>query len=149
MDLKGETTEIRAPWSLTPVEKAERLTAAAKMHEEIVTQESRYMVLAGPTVQAVFDQIADRLNFWFDHQGFSNNDKGMEIALMHSELSEMLEGIRNRIPDGQKGCEAEELADTLIRIFHYAGKYGIDLGAAFTAKMLANYQRPFKHGKEC
>ncbi len=43
--------------------------------------------------------------------------------------------------------EAAELADVLIRIFHYCGKFGIDIGEAVKLKHEYNTNRPFRHGK--
>jgi NTP pyrophosphatase (non-canonical NTP hydrolase) len=43
--------------------------------------------------------------------------------------------------------EAAELADVLIRIFHYCGKRGIDLGKAVQLKHQYNTTRPYRHGK--
>jgi len=45
--------------------------------------------------------------------------------------------------------EAAELADVLIRIFHYCGKRGINLGEAVRLKHEYNIMRPYKHGKLC
>ncbi len=44
--------------------------------------------------------------------------------------------------------ESAELADVLIRIFHYCGRYGIDLGMAVRLKYEYNITRPFRHGKK-
>lgn len=43
--------------------------------------------------------------------------------------------------------EAVELADVLIRIFHYCGRRGIDLGEAVRLKHEYNLSRPYRHGK--
>lgn len=45
--------------------------------------------------------------------------------------------------------EAAELADVLIRIFHYCGKRSIDLGHALQLKHKYNITRPYRHGKNC
>lgn len=45
--------------------------------------------------------------------------------------------------------EAAEMADVLIRIFHYCGKRNIDLGKAVQLKHKYNTSRPFRHGKNC
>lgn len=69
---------------------------------------------------------------------------GEKIALMHSELSETLEGVRK---GGQSThidgftVEEEELADALIRICDYAGARRLRLGAAADAKMAYNMVR--------
>lgn len=71
-------------------------------------------------------------------------NKGELIALMHSELSEALEGERKDLMDdklpNRKMAEVE-LVDTLIRIFDYAGGFGYDLQGAFEEKMRYNTQR--------
>lgn len=84
--------------------------------------------------------------WWSDiHSGepLIRND-GELIALMHSELSEALEGLRKNKQDDhlphRKSVEVE-LADTLIRIFDYAGAKGLDLGGALAEKMEYNNNR--------
>jgi NTP pyrophosphatase (non-canonical NTP hydrolase) len=71
--------------------------------------------------------------------------KGLHIALIHSELSEALEGIRKTKPDDHLphlSSEAVELADAVIRCFDYAGGYGIDLATALVEKLAYNAHRP-------
>lgn len=73
-----------------------------------------------------------------------------KIALMHSELGEMTEGVRKPHPDEhcpEFTSEEIELADALIRAFDYAGAFNLRLGAAILAKMAYNESRPYMHGK--
>jgi hypothetical protein len=71
-------------------------------------------------------------------------NKGELIALIHSELSEMLEGVRKGIPDdklSQYPMEHVEAVDVFIRLADYAGAYGIDLDAIYRAKLDYNAHR--------
>jgi NTP pyrophosphatase (non-canonical NTP hydrolase) len=69
---------------------------------------------------------------------------GQKLALIHSEVSEALEGARkNRMDDHlphRKSIEVE-LADAVIRIADLAGALGLDLGGAIAEKMAYNAQR--------
>lgn len=67
-----------------------------------------------------------------------------KVALIHSEASEMLEGLRKGIPDDHlpdRSMEEVEAADLLIRIFDYAGARGLDLTGALLEKAAYNAQR--------
>lgn len=71
-------------------------------------------------------------------------NKGMLLALVHSEISEALEGIRRGKVDEHlphRPSEEVELVDALIRIFDYAGEYGLDLEGAYQEKMQYNADR--------
>ena len=70
------------------------------------------------------------------------------LCLIHSEVSEALEGYRNQIPDGQKGCLAEELADVVIRIFDLCHRFDIDIAAAVARKHEQNKLRSYRHGNK-
>lgn len=66
------------------------------------------------------------------------------IALMHSELSELLEAERKNLMDSHlphRRASEVELADLLIRAFDYAGAFGLDLDGAFWEKMEYNAKR--------
>lgn len=71
-------------------------------------------------------------------------NKGELLALIHSELSECLEGERKDLMDDKlphRKMAEVELADTLIRIFDYAAGFGYDLQGAFEEKMAYNATR--------
>lgn len=79
-------------------------------------------------------------------------NKGELIALMHSELSEMLEAIRhgNSVSEhiSTLSSEAEEAADLAIRLGDYCEGNKIDLEKAIKLKMKFNKNRERLHGKK-
>lgn len=73
-----------------------------------------------------------------------------KIALVHSEVSEALEGLRRGKMDEHlphRNSVEVELADALIRIFDLAGRLNIDLGGAVVEKGRYNMKRA-DHEKE-
>lgn len=94
-----------------------------------------------------YAQLAHSANakWWYDAEGNQlDRNKGEMIALMHSELSEMLEGVRKDLQDDHiphLKAEIVELVDLLIRAFDYAGAHGFDLQYAFDEKMAYNAVR--------
>lgn len=70
--------------------------------------------------------------------------KSQKLVLIHSEISEAMEGERKGAMDDKlphRKMAEVELADALIRIFDYAGAFGYDLEAAVKEKMEYNAQR--------
>ena len=66
------------------------------------------------------------------------------LALIHSEVSEALEGHRTGEPDKHLPHRSNfevELADAVIRIFDLAGGMGLDLGGAIAEKREVNRRR--------
>ena len=85
--------------------------------------------------------IAKSKGFWDE-----DRNSGELIALMHSELSEALEALRQT--DESKNNIAEEMADCVIRIGDFCKNKNIDLEKAIIDKMIVNKTRIKKHGKK-
>ncbi len=87
-------------------------------------------------------------------KGFWDNptEDGTRLALMHSEISEVLEGLRKDNPPDKHVPEYKsvevELADVIIRIMDFAAGKGHNVAPALIAKMDYNSGREHMHGKK-
>lgn len=136
--------------------KPSKLTEADLADQERATTLSTINYNLGqfaPFMLPVFDQMQTQISRAMSAQGFwACDNTGEKIALMHSELSEMLEADRKSIESSEHipeftGVE-EELADLIIRALDFAGHHELRLGEAILVKMTFNLSRPFKHGKK-
>lgn len=105
----------------------------------------RYIATSEGTAVAEFAKSIDL-------DGACTRSPAEGIALMHSELSEMLEAYRDGDPRSEKIGDnfsqvEEELADLIIRALDFAGGFGLNLDGAIAAKLERNAKRPYKHGK--
>lgn len=80
----------------------------------------------------------NELNGWFD----TERPFSADVALLHSEVSEMYEGYRK----GDLVNVREELADVFIRVLDTAERYGVNLRAETERKLAKNRERGYKHG---
>lgn len=73
-----------------------------------------------------------------------DRNKAEMICLMHSELSEAMEGERKDLMDEHlphRPMAEVEMADTIIRIMDYCGRWNYDIGGAIIEKMEYNRNR--------
>lgn len=71
-------------------------------------------------------------------------NKAEMLMLIVSEVAEAMEGVRKDLKDDHlphRGMEEVELADTVIRIMDYAGRWGLDIGGAIMEKLEYNKNR--------
>jgi NTP pyrophosphatase (non-canonical NTP hydrolase) len=116
------------------------------------------------------NELRDKAYGMAKSKGFHDTERnfGEMVALIHAELSEMLEAHREDrhcekdaidifcsvINDPSsylelaKGTVEEELADVIIRCLDLAGAMNIDIEHHIKAKMKYNSVRPHKHGKK-
>ena len=104
------------------------------------------------------------IQFWIDESGRIAKDNGWDneevpfpetLALIHSELSEALEHYRHeaKIDDswidelsGKPDGIPVEIADVLIRVFHWLSFNEIDIETYLHLKMEYNADREYRHG---
>lgn len=100
-----------------------------------------------------WDKVAKQIYKNAVEHGFWKGEvnDGERMALIHAEISEALEALREGNPSSNKIMEfsnlEEELADAVIRIMDYAFGKDLDIAGAILAKIEYNKDREFMHGK--
>lgn len=88
---------------------------------------------------------AGNQKWWVDANGVRlERNKAELLCLIHSEISEAMEGERKDLMDDKlphRKMAEVELADALIRIFDYCGGFNYDLGGAVVEKLEYNRTR--------
>lgn len=83
-------------------------------------------------------------NWWKDGDTQNPLMFSNKLCLIHSEISEAMEGDRKGLKDDHlphRDMREVELADAVIRIFDLSGAYGMDIGGAIEEKLAYNAQR--------
>lgn len=73
-----------------------------------------------------------------------DRNKGEMLCLIHSEISEAMEGERKDLMDDKlphRPMAEVELADAIIRIMDYCGRWNYDIGGAVMEKLAFNRTR--------
>lgn len=113
---------------------------------------------AGNCLQNVCHQASYDAGWWADPVTFVDHRKEVragsrfgkalvaeKLCLIHSEISEAMEGHRKNLQDDKlshRKMTEVELADAVIRVFDLAGALGYDLGEAIVEKLAFNKVRP-------
>ena len=98
----------------------------------------------------MLNQLAKQIHqnnhhWWHDTQGNPiSRNKGELLCLIHSEISEAMEGERKNLMDDHlphRPMAEVELADALIRILDYAAGFPYDIEGSVQEKLASNPSR--------
>ncbi|VVB52915.1 Uncharacterised protein [uncultured archaeon] len=112
-----------------------------------MTIERKFLIYASDMINQECERVHKANEKWWTdiHTGERLNRSVPEmLCLVHSEISEALEGHRKNLKDDKlphRPMIEVELADAIIRIFDIAAGLKLDLGGAYEEKMAYNAVR--------
>jgi len=106
--------------------------------------ETLKLLAAGELLTQTCHNAARNAGWWPDEAKNNPMCFSQKLCLIHSEISEAMEGDRKNLPDDKlphREMREVELADALIRIYDTAGAFNLDVAGALVEKMEYNASR--------
>ena len=121
------------------------LKAGDILREQVTSPLILQQVINGTdALQRLCYALSNRAGWWEGKSPFNPETFATKISLIHSEISEALEGGRKREADHhlpERSAVEVELADAIIRIMDLAGAMNLDLAGAIVEKLAYNLSR--------
>lgn len=102
------------------------------------------VIISADALKSVCHCAAVDAGWWTDERRANPFAFSNALCLIHSEISEAMEGDRKSCADDHlpnRPMREVELADALIRIFDLAGAFNMDIGGALAEKLAYNQSR--------
>lgn len=123
------------------------LNLSPEVRHSVLSSHAQSLVQGAIELTNICHGLSVMAGWWHkngERVGCDADRAAVKIALIHSEVSEALEGFRkgtmdNHLPN--RPTEEVELADAVIRIFDLAGARDLDLAGAIVEKLAYNIGR--------